>query len=178
MGGITRTLTDAQKDAVADAFAIGRDGKNRSKKMSAAAIARAAAAGELPGHPAFDISEPYVRQIGRKRLAERGTLYAVGVDMSNPGKANRANLERLARLGAREVSRLERLQGQGKLDAADIGKLAQAIGKVESVRESLGDNGTSGNGAKSHAPAPTGEAEPDPFLAGLSQDSAPASDPT
>jgi hypothetical protein len=182
VAGISEKFNADQRETIADCWAIGRQARsNPKRKLSAATISRLASAGELPigDLEPFQISPSYVRDIGRKRLAERGELYAAGIDTSDPSKANRANLDRLTHLAARETSRLENLQGKGRLDARDVEKLASAIGRIEKVRQDIGgENPPPNNGAKPHAPAPTGEAEPDPFLAGLSQDSAPASDPT
>ncbi len=144
-------LTPIQREAI---YALKRKGKSGEE------IRRVCARGtEVDGQavPPFSVSGQHANTVARRLGAERGELYTSAIGNLEDGEALDALTARLIATAEREIQRQEQLQKRGRLDAAQVGKLATALAKLYGLAERKGET-VRPPGGEVKAP----EAVPDP----------------
>lgn len=125
MGSSPDRLTPAQKDAIYDLKHKGKSGRE------VVALVGAGHAGLDP----FTVSVAHANETYRLMAEQRGELYATQIGgLPTDGALDKLQA-RLLRLAEREIARQETRQRGGKLDAAQVGRLAGALERIHKLSE-------------------------------------------
>lgn len=145
------SLTPSQRETI---YALRKKGK------SGEAIRRLCAQG-VDDQPPFSVSAQHALTVSRRIGAERGELYASAIGNMEDAEALDALTARLIATAEREIQRQEQLQKRGRVDAAQVGKLAAALEKLYRLAERKAETVRPPSGpAKGNDTGP--EAEPEP----------------
>jgi NADH dehydrogenase/NADH:ubiquinone oxidoreductase subunit G len=123
VGKAVKKFTPAQRDAI---YRLHKQGKSGTK------IAEATAAGTGDLAP-FTVSSQYAREIARQVAAERHELYDTSITDLPSSEAVRHLVRRCVDIAERETSRLEHAQNRGRLEAKQLGALAQALERLDKI---------------------------------------------
>lgn len=154
MGASRGRLSAEQKEAIYELRKAGCTGPQIQKKCAQGYKPR----GSDEALPPFSVTPAYALDISRRMMAEREELYAPrNIDgLTKESLQNMAG--RLVLIAEREIARQDRLQKQGKLKAAAVAGLVDAIARLQRLYEKLGEPPTEGGEASSEDDA--GEQKP------------------
>jgi hypothetical protein len=179
MSAFSQKYSPEQKDAIVSAILDGVEGEPGSgplgqgdqqlgRQMTAKEAVKAAAEGRLPGLEPFVMNLSTARNEAQEARRERDGKHDSRYDRMDPMVATEKLVRRMAKIGDRLVTKLERKPTQTPMDPEEVRKVARAVREIEGLarafttKTNTGDSGGAGAQPKNDEPT-----EPNGLIAQL-----------